>query len=276
MGREDFATDERVQYEDDAGCYVFTDPKDGVRYEYDEERSAWFPMWNESLISEQQSAYGTAEHDVSEVAHGRNSKRKNREASRARENTSIYVSGLPTDTTEEEVAEYFSQCGAIMPEIVTNSPRVKLYRNKDGALKGDALVTYYKAPSVQIAVDILDDSLFRASAAPARISVQKAEFRERTGREAEKEHGNINTDTSKRSRVDTKLVKKRLGQLEKKLDWTEDVSEVADRHRRTVILKHMFTVEELEEDVTLLLDLTEDVRAECEKLGVVASIKIFD
>ncbi|KAJ2713231.1 hypothetical protein H4S00_005514, partial [Coemansia sp. D1744] len=52
--------------------------------------------------------------------------------------------------------------------------------------------------------------------------------------------------------------------------------EVADRHKRTVILKHMFTLKELEEDITMLLDLPEDVRAECEKLGKVTSVKVYD
>ncbi|KAJ2841523.1 hypothetical protein GGI22_007858, partial [Coemansia erecta] len=254
----DFATDERVQYEDDAGCYVFTDPEDGVRYEYDQERGAWFPMWNESLVANQQSAYSAADDEdgAEDTAQQRGAKRKEREASRKRENTSIYVSGLPTDATEYEVAEYFSQCGAIMPDIHTNSPKVKLYRDKEGVFKGDALVTYYKAPSVQIAVDILDDSLFRASES-TRINVQQAEFRDREDRGAG-EGCHTETDKPKRSRIDTRLVRKRLDRLEKKLDWTEHSGDVADRHKRTVILKNMFTVEELEEDVTLLLDLTED------------------
>ncbi|KAJ1768851.1 hypothetical protein IW140_005447 [Coemansia sp. RSA 1813] len=271
----DFATDKRVHYADDAGCYVFTDPKDGVRYEYDQDKSAWFPMWNESLVAKQQSAYGTAEQDMDSVTGIQGPKRKNRETVGKRENTSVYVSGLPVDATENEVVEYFSQCGAIMPDILTNTPRVKLYRNKEGIPKGDALVTYYKAPSVQIAVDILDDSQFRASER-TRINVQQAEFRERgdDGQADKKQH--TDTDKSKRTHIDTKLKKKRLGRLEKKLDWTEDSNDVADRHKRTVILKHMFAVEELKEDVTLLLELTEDVRTECEKLGTVASVKIFD
>jgi HIV Tat-specific factor 1 len=41
-------------------------------------------------------------------------------------------------------------------------------------------------------------------------------------------------------------------------------------------LKHTFTLEELEEDATLLIDLKEDVREEAETLGEVTSITIFD
>ncbi|KAJ1960394.1 hypothetical protein GGI12_003827 [Dipsacomyces acuminosporus] len=277
----EFKADKRVQFVDETGHYIFTDPNDGVEYEYDEDKAAWFPMWNETLIKQQQSAYGGRGAEEEEEADEEEdndtgavvgAKRKTQGANQShqkRENTSVYVSKLPTDTTEEEVAEYFSQCGTIMPDILTNKPRVKLYHNSDGTLKGDALVTYFKAPSVQLALDILDDSQFRA-VEPTRISVQVAEF------ETKEKHASNKAETSKRPRIDPKLVQKRLNQLERKLDWYEGGGEIAERHKRTVILKHMFTVQELEEDVTLLLDLTEDVRKECEKLGLVSSVKIYD
>jgi len=45
---------------------------------------------------------------------------------------------------------------------------------------------------------------------------------------------------------------------------------------RVVVLKHMFTLQELEEDATLLLDLKEDVREECSNLGDVTNIVLYD
>ncbi|KAJ2868623.1 hypothetical protein FB639_004852, partial [Coemansia asiatica] len=245
---EDFKTDKRVQYIEETESYVFTDPTDGLEYEYDSNRGAWFPMWNEALVEQQQSAYGadaveTAKTDASDSS---TTRPKGREASKRklRENTRVYVSGLPLDTTEKEVADYFSQCGAIMPDLATNKPRIKLYRDADGELKGDALVAYFKAPSVQLAIDILGDSQFR-STDPGRISVQEQlNQKQQSGHE--------------------------------KLDWADEEKPVSDRYKRTVILEHMFTLEELQEDVTLLLDLAEDVRSECEKLGVVTSVKVFD
>jgi len=42
-------------------------------------------------------------------------------------NTSVYVMGLPFDTTEGEVAAYFSKCGLIK-EGPDAQPRIKLYR----------------------------------------------------------------------------------------------------------------------------------------------------
>ncbi|KAJ1814464.1 hypothetical protein LPJ56_004847, partial [Coemansia sp. RSA 2599] len=271
---KDFKTDTRVQYIEETNSYVFTDPSDGLEYEFDSQKGAWFPMWNEALVEQQQSAYGTDAIDTETNDAGGSStatRGKGQEASKRklRENTRVYVSGLPLDTTEKEVADYFSQCGAIMPDLVTNKPRIKLYRDADGSLKGDALVTYFKAPSVQLAIDILDDSQFRSTDA-SRISVQEASF------ESKNDSVAAESEASKRPRIDPKLLQKRIAQMERKLDWADEERPVSDRYKRTVILKHMFTIEELQEDVTLLLDLAEDVRSECEKLGVVTSVKIFD
>ena len=43
-----------------------------------------------------------------------------------------------------------------------------------------------------------------------------------------------------------------------------------------MILKHMFTLDELKDDPTLLIDLKEDVREECENLGVVTNVVLYD
>lgn len=50
-----------------------------------------------------------------------------------------------------------------------------------------------------------------------------------------------------------------------------------EKARRTVILKHMFTPEEMDADPGLLIDLKEDVRGECErKAGEVTTVQIYD
>lgn len=45
---------------------------------------------------------------------------------------------------------------------------------------------------------------------------------------------------------------------------------------RVVVLKHMFTLDALKEDATLLLDLKEDVREECSQLGEVTNVVLYD
>jgi HIV Tat-specific factor 1 len=52
--------------------------------------------------------------------------------------------------------------------------------------------------------------------------------------------------------------------------------QVANKNGRVVVLKHMFTMKELEEDASLLLDLKEDVREECEGLGEVTNVVLYD
>src|SRR5262249_34924254 len=50
----------------------------------------------------------------------------------------------------------------------------------------------------------------------------------------------------------------------------------ANKINRVVVLKHMFTLRELEEDASLLLDLKEDVREECTTLGDVTNVVLYD
>lgn len=45
---------------------------------------------------------------------------------------------------------------------------------------------------------------------------------------------------------------------------------------RQVCLRRMFTLAELDEDPSLLLDLKEDVREECESLGKVTNVVLWD
>ena len=54
-------------------------------------------------------------------------------------------------------------------------------------------------------------------------------------------------------------------------------SKVADvSHIRQVCLRRMFTLAELDEDPSLLLDLKDDVREECESMGKVTNVVLWD
>lgn len=66
-------------------------------------------------------------------------------------------------------------------------------------------------------------------------------------------------------------------------DWdSSDEEDEKDKLRaaqakiRSVLLKYMFTLQELEEDAALLLDLKEEVREECETLGEVTNVVLYD
>ena len=48
-------------------------------------------------------------------------------------------------------------------------PKIKLYYDVNGQPKGDGLCCYYKVESVQLAIDLLDESEVRGS----KLSVEK-------------------------------------------------------------------------------------------------------
>lgn len=56
----------------------------------------------------------------------------------------------------------------------------------------------------------------------------------------------------------------------------EDPGKDISKHNRVVVLRHMFTLEDLEKDATLLLELKEDVREECSTLGEVTNVVLYD
>eukprot|EP00890_Picochlorum_soloecismus_P004717 jgi/Picsp_1/5246/NSC_02608-R1_rna-binding protein cabeza len=60
------------------------------------------------------------------------------------ENDEVFISGLPLDTTEQDIAEYFGQIGVIKQDKKRRGmPKVWLYKDKStGEFNGDATVTY--------------------------------------------------------------------------------------------------------------------------------------
>jgi RNA recognition motif-containing protein len=58
-----------------------------------------------------------------------------------------------------------------MPDMNTGKARIKIYADPNtGRPKGDALITYFKPESVDLAVQLLDDGDFRPS---CRVGVKK-------------------------------------------------------------------------------------------------------
>jgi HIV Tat-specific factor 1 len=95
-----------------------------------------------------------------------------------RKNTAVYVTNLPTDIDVDEVHSVFSKCGVIAEEIDARKPRIKLYTDEQGSFKGEALIVYFRAESVDLAVQMLDETDFRfGEAGPSgKMKVQAADF----------------------------------------------------------------------------------------------------
>ncbi|KAJ3199221.1 hypothetical protein HDU82_000624 [Entophlyctis luteolus] len=273
---------------------------DGLTYQLDPATGGWFPVWNDAAANVAEYPHLPEQPDSeARSADRKNLKRKHAPAGSAaaakkaaasdpaaaqdgteaaplpppkKFNSSIYVSNLPPDTTFDEMKEFFSKYGLIMEDISTGLPRIKLYKDAEGRFKGDALVTYFKEESVKLAVDLLDDSDFRLGVPGTRIRVQQAVFQE-------KDRPKTDDASAKKAltKADKKKAQKKIQNLQKKLDWfEEETGKKSEKFSKIVVLKHMFTKSEIDEDPALLIDLKEEVREECEKFGEVTNVIMYD
>ncbi|XP_068107082.1 17S U2 SnRNP complex component HTATSF1 [Hyperolius riggenbachi] len=280
--------------------YIFKDPTDGTEYEWDPEKKAWFPKISEDFLAMYHANYGfdqenkdatpsapseanptatapkqakNEEKVKEEPKHqpesgdpkGKGEKRKadpgwfNVEEER---NTNVYVTGLPLDITYDEFIEIMSKCGIIMRDPLTEDFKIKLYKDKEGNLKGDGLCCYLKRESVELALKILDEYELRGY----RFHVESAKF------QLKGEY-----DASKKKKK-SKDYKKKMSQQQKQLDWRPEkkADDVRKRHERVVIIRNMFHPKDFEEDPLVLNEIREDLRSECEKFGQVKKVLIFD
>ena len=178
-------------------------------------------------------------------------------------NTNVYVSNLPTDISEEDFVTFMSKCGFIMKDPETNKFKVKLYRDNTGELKGDALCTYIKVESVDLALQLLDESDFKGK----KIKVERAKFTLKGEYDPNKR--------PKRKKGDKKKMQKKLDKL---FDWRPDkIVTERPKCQQTIIIKNMFDINDFAKDPKLILEYRNDLREECsEKCGPVKKVEIFD
>ncbi|RDW88939.1 hypothetical protein BP6252_00971 [Coleophoma cylindrospora] len=303
---EDFDADTRISFSKLSNKFIL-EQEDGTEYEFDDAIRRWIPVVDEALLEEQQRAYAVQGVDEEEPVDALRKKRKKEyvngeeEGGRMakapkkqktplppRANTAVYVTGLPLDCTVEEVAAVFSRkCGVIAEEIDSGKPRIKLYTNEKGEFKGDALIVFFKAPSVEMAIMLLDDTDFRIDGqgqGSGKMRVQAAEQSYKKVQHNDAAAAVGGAEEKKRvqtSMKDKQKIIKKTQKLDARLaDWDDDepsaLQETSSRWDKVVILKHMFTLEELAEDAAAILDIKEDIREECSKLGEVTNVVLFD
>ncbi|KDN49824.1 hypothetical protein RSAG8_01889, partial [Rhizoctonia solani AG-8 WAC10335] len=287
-----FASDPRIHFSKETGAWHF-EADDGKEMQWDAIKNVWVEVVDDELVKAQQAAYaieGVDEETPAAPVLARTNKKRKKEPvdytsntdpaapapPRKSKNTAVFVSCLPPDAQADEIAARFGRFGVIMEDDEGN-PKIKLYHSEDGAFNGDALVVYYKEESVDLAVTLLDDAELRLGDGGSRMKVQRAEYGHKAG---DGEHAGTENGSHKRV-VDKKKASRRIGNMEKKLaGWDSDdesgLSGPQITTSRVVVLKYMFTKEELAEDATLLLDLKEDVREECSNLGEVTNVVLYD
>ncbi|KAF3905428.1 hypothetical protein ABW20_dc0101584 [Dactylellina cionopaga] len=285
--------DERVSFSKVSEKYNL-EQEDGTEYEYDDKLRRWYEVLDDSLAEEQSKAYGPV--IETEPVAPRNKKRKNQHSNdpdaepenaapkrskkngkpepAQRVNKAVYVTNLPLDATAQEVEDLFSRYGVIAEEIDSGKKRVKLYLDEAGNPKGDALIVYFRPESVNLAIQILDDTDFRLGKEDVggRIKVQAADYSYKAHQDAPQD---------KKMTKDKKKIIAKSQRLNNKLaDWDDDDPAASrtgpSKFDKVAILKHMFTLKELEEDPVAILDIKEDIREECSKLGDVKNITLYD
>ncbi|PIC54195.1 hypothetical protein B9Z55_000355 [Caenorhabditis nigoni] len=266
-------------------------------YDWDEEKKEWVPKpttseeVNEDFIAEYQANYGVQYDDIykkmdeelqekaakaqKEVEEKKEQKKRKKQGLHTEEAKkegwidlgdkvhAVYVSNLPTNITDDEFQEFMSKCGVIQPDIRTNKPKCKLYRDEQGELKGDGRCCYIKKESVELACNILDGSMLLGK----EVKVEEAHF-EMKG----------DFDPSRKRKKLTATQKKRYMEQQNKLfEWTPDKPRnYRPKSDCTVIVKNLFTLEMMAKNAALMLDLKEEMSESCQKYGTVKKVVVYD
>lgn len=176
--------------------------------------------------------------------------------------THVYVTGLPSHTTEEEFIELMNKYGIIAKKNDLGRPHnIKLYRNEDGSFKGDARCGYARKESADMAIELLDGYLYEGK---HELHCERAHFQMKG-----------DYDPSRKPRLDKRTKLNNKKKLQKLLSWEPEVGK--EVRQKKVVLKNMFSPEECLEDAELILFLKEEVETMCTSLQFEAKrIDVYD
>ncbi|KAJ5211150.1 Nucleotide-binding alpha-beta plait [Penicillium cf. griseofulvum] len=279
----EFDNDPRISFSKLDNSYLL-ETSDGREFLFNAILKRWVESIDEALIRKQQG-YGSDDGET-EIVHPRDrKKRKNShdetnepKVKKPRVNTAVWVTKIPADAELSEIRELFVKYGILAEELDTGKPRIKMYTDEHGNFNGEALVVYYRPESVDLAIRCLDETDFRmgSSNPSGPMRVQAADFSYKREKDVEPK--------ATMSVKEKRKLKERAERLNKKLsDWGDDEAEetmkamkAAEEARRHVILKPMFTLEELEEDPLASIEIEQDIRSECSKIGDVAKVVVWD
>ena len=159
---------------------------------------------------------------------------------KSKTNPNVYISGLPLDISMEELEGIFKRAGQIKADPQTGALRIRLYGN------GDALITYMRQESVQLAISLFNESEIRPGFV---ISVQQADFSESTNNTT----ANLSTDQLRELAQINREKRKRLVDFQRKERALKSAWDVADygigsTHRPVVVFTNCFDPRQTEPD----------------------------
>nr|XP_045626344.1 HIV Tat-specific factor 1 homolog [Procambarus clarkii]XP_045626345.1 HIV Tat-specific factor 1 homolog [Procambarus clarkii]XP_045626346.1 HIV Tat-specific factor 1 homolog [Procambarus clarkii]XP_045626347.1 HIV Tat-specific factor 1 homolog [Procambarus clarkii]XP_045626348.1 HIV Tat-specific factor 1 homolog [Procambarus clarkii] len=281
-------SDPNINY--DGVMYTKLDPSDNMMYEWDANRRAWFPKVDEDFMATYQLSYGfnpdgtknlnplKFDDGEEEAAAARLAEEEEKKAKAKLNqvkkkptwfemdddhNTKVYVSNLPDSMTEHEFIELMQKCGMILKDIDTNKPKIKMYRDEEGNFKGDALCTYIKVESVNLAMQILDEY----QVGNKKIHVEKAKFQQK---------GEYNPKLKPRKKQ-KKILEKIQKRQEKLFDWRpEPLRGQRQKNENTVVIRNAFDPREFVDAMEKMLVHKETLRNQCENFGKIKKMELHD
>ena len=135
--------------------------------EEQEEEGAEGEEEEEDEQDEQEGTAAAAAAAAATAASGTAQPKRKRAARKSRRpakgpNCWVYITGLPPDASAEELLAHFKRAGIIRLDYGTGQAKLKLYLDPaTGQAKGDASLCYLQAPSVELAVALLDGAPLR-------------------------------------------------------------------------------------------------------------------
>ncbi|CAL4214669.1 unnamed protein product, partial [Meganyctiphanes norvegica] len=277
-----YKSDPNIAYDGDK--YTKKDPSDGMMYEWEVSKRAWFPKLDEDFMAIYQLSYGfnpdgtknenplkfdDDEEEEEEVEPEQpKEKEKNKKPSwfeaDEQHNTKVYVSNLPCDLTEDEFIDLMQKCGMVLKDL-DNKYKIKLYKDEEGNFKGDALCTYIRRESVDLALKILDD--YQVDGKGHRIKVEMAKFQLKG-----KYDPKLKPKKRKKKEID-KILKKQ----DKLLDWRpEPMRGQRAKHENVSIFHNVFDPMEFHTAMEKILVHKEAIRQQSSNFGEVKKVEIFD
>jgi len=89
----------------------------------------------------------------------------------------IFVSGLPEETTEEELISHFGSIGLIKTDKKTRKPKIWIYKDKEtGKPKGEVTITYDDPPTASSAINWFNGKEFNGCTLKVQLAQRRNNF----------------------------------------------------------------------------------------------------
>lgn len=230
--------------------------------------------------------------DGAPAAETQKRKRKQKKKNKKVPNNWIYISGLPSNITVEEIKSHFCKVGLIAISPHDQMPKIKIYLDEEGSCKGDASLCYNANESVEMAVNYLDGGYIRPS---YMLKVTKAEFNFPTETNTGVQNSSSATSTgattstlsstlltgssqatARRPKVSHAQVKVAKAAMNQALSWSEadDIGVSRSQALKIIVLQGMFRPSDFS-DPSFSDELEQDVASECSKCGDIEKITVF-